>query len=178
MRTVEAPNIVLIGMPGSGKTTLGRRLAIEHGLPFVDTDALIERREGRDLQTIVDTYGPAALGRAEEAALLGLDRRGAVIATGGSVIYSDAGMAALGRGGLRVFLDTPVETLRDRVGSGSGRGLLIEPGQTLDKLFEQRLPLYRKYADIHVHCGSGNEDESYTMLLEALRGRGVSWALD
>lgn len=174
MNGTITPNFILIGMPGSGKTTLGQRLAAEQSLPFLDTDALIERREGRGLQAIVDSEGPDGLRQAEEAALLALDCRRTVIATGGSVVYSPAGMAALGQDGLRIFLDVPPETLRTRIGSGTGRGLLVRPGQDFDALLQERLPLYRRYADIIVDCGSGSEDASYAALQQALRANRVS----
>ncbi|MEX2339905.1 MAG: shikimate kinase, partial [Aquisalimonadaceae bacterium] len=155
-------------MPGSGKTTLGRRLAADYGRPFVDTDLTIEHDQGRSLQAIMDTGGPDALRQAEESALLALDCRGSVVATGGSAVYSHAGMTALADKGLRIFLNVPPETLRARVGCGSGRGLLMRPGQDFDALLEERLPLYRRYADITVECGNGSEDESYQALKRQL----------
>ncbi len=162
--TSPSLNLVLIGMPGSGKTTLGRRFAIRHGLAFVDTDTLIERRHGKSLQELVNEGGPDALLAAEESALLALDRRGAVIATGGSAIYSDAGMRALGRNGFRVFLDVPLAELRQRLGDTAERGLLIRRGQGLDALYRERLPLYRRHADISIDCGGLDEDEALRTL--------------
>lgn len=169
MNTPTPPNLILIGMPGSGKTTLGLRLARELERPFLDTDAVIEQQEGRSLQAILDQDGPEALRRAEESVLVDLRCQGAVIATGGSAVYSQSGMEALGRQGIRIFLDVPCATLRQRVGHGAGRGLLMRPGQTFDTLLEERLPLYRRYADITVNCGDGPEAASHAALIQALR---------
>ena len=108
-------NVVLIGMAGAGKSTVGVVLAKRLGLDFLDTDVLIQARLGRRLQEIIDSEGLAAFRQIEEAALLSLSRRRTVVATGGSAIYSEAGMAALKTYGTIVFLDTPLEDLMLRI---------------------------------------------------------------
>ena len=145
-------NVVLVGMPGAGKSTIGHLLAGELERKFIDTDQLIEMTAGKSLQQIVDEHGAAGLRQIEEQVILNLDCQGAIIATGGSAIYSEAGMAHLARNGLIVYLKTGLAELTRRIGNLATRGLLREPGQTLEDLFRERVPLYERYADITVSC--------------------------
>ena len=144
-------NVVLIGMPGAGKSTVGVLLAKRLGLDFLDTDVLLQARQGRRLQQILDSEGLATFRRLEEEILLGLAVRGTVIATGGSVVYSAPGMAALQRNATLVFLDVPLGELRRRIADMGARGMVIAPGQSFDDLYAKRLPLYRRYADLTVN---------------------------
>jgi shikimate kinase len=143
-------NVVLIGMAGAGKSTVGVVLAKRLGLDFLDTDVLIQARQGRRLQEIIDTEGLAAFRQIEETTLLSLSCRRTVIATGGSAIYSEAGMAALKTYGTIVFLDTPLEELLLRIRDMDTRGMVIDPGETFPDLFARRLPLYRQWAELIV----------------------------
>ena len=145
-------NLVLIGMPGSGKSTVGVLLAKRLALDFVDTDVLIQAAERRPLQAIVDAEGPLALRRVEERTLLALDVEGHVIATGGSAVYSRPAMEHLRTGGTIVFLDVDLPTLEARVGDFGSRGLAKRPDQSLADLFEERRPLYLAAADVVVDC--------------------------
>ncbi|MGM0449476.1 MAG: shikimate kinase [Pseudomonadota bacterium] len=145
-------NIALIGMPGSGKSTVGVLLAKASGRDFVDTDLLIQSRAGATLQTIVDENGYEALREVEEQVLLSLALSNHVIATGGSVVYSEAGMAHLRTSSVVVFLDVSLATVRERIGNYSLRGISKRPDQTIEDLYEERLDLYRHYADITVDC--------------------------
>ncbi len=145
-------NIVLIGMPGSGKSTVGVILAKLTARNFVDTDVLIQTHQGRSLQNIVDREGYMMLRAIEEKILLALDSRDHVIATGGSAVYSDAAMAHLKSGGTVVFLHVDMATLKARVHDYDTRGLAKRPDQTVDDLFAERFALYRKYADITIEC--------------------------
>lgn len=145
-------NIVLIGMPGAGKSTIGHLLARKLDRLFLDTDRLIEMKAGQPLQQVFDERGAQALKEIEEHVILNLDCEGCVIATGGSAIYSDAGMSRLSRSGLIVYLKVePTELIR-RVGNIATRGILRNPGQTLEDLYRERAPLYEKYAHITVAC--------------------------
>lgn len=149
----ETPsNIALIGMPGSGKSTVGRLLAQELSRQFVDTDALIERAQGRTLQQIVDRGGDAALRRVEEAVLLDLHVRNRIIATGGSVVYCARGMAHLKAISTVVFLNVELNTLRARIHNWGSRGIAIRPEQSFEDLFGERFELYSRYADITLDC--------------------------
>ncbi|MEW6665654.1 MAG: shikimate kinase [Thermodesulfobacteriota bacterium] len=147
-------NAVLIGMPGSGKSTVGVILAKQTGLDFADTDVMIQTLHRRSLQDIVDRDGPMALRRIEEEVLLGLRLRHHVIATGGSAVYSDRAMNHLRSDGIVVFLDVDLPTLEARVQDFGTRGLAKRPGQSLAELYEERLPLYRRHAEITVKCGA------------------------
>lgn len=143
-------NIILIGMPGSGKSTVGIILAKLASRDFVDTDVLIQVSQGRPLQDIVDLEGHMALRKVEEAVLLSLDCRNHVIATGGSAAYSDAAMKHLKSDGIIVFLNADLPTLESRVNDFGTRGLAKRPDQSFSDLFAERLPLYAKHADITV----------------------------
>jgi len=143
-------NIILIGMPGAGKSTVGVILAKRLGYAFVDTDLLIQTRTGRSLQTIINEDGLDAFRRIEEATLLGLAAQRTVIATGGSAVYSSAAMAALKKGGIAVFINTPLQTLQGRIADMATRGMVIKPGESFAGLFIERNPLYYKYADFIV----------------------------
>jgi shikimate kinase len=162
-------NIILIGMPGSGKSTVGVILAKLASLGFADTDVLIQTLEGRSLQEIVDAEGYAALRRIEEEILLRLDCRNHVIATGGSAVYSHLAMERLKLDGMIVFLDVDMATLESRIHDFDSRGLAKRPDQTLSDLFEERRPLYVKYADIVLTCAGLTQEQVCTSIIEEWR---------
>jgi len=145
-------NIVLVGMPGSGKSTVGVVLAKLLSYDFIDTDVLIQSSQRRALQDIVDRDGHLALRKMEEDTLLSLDLHNHVIATGGSAVYSAAAMAHLAAIGTVVFLDVELATLQARVNNLATRGLVRRPGQSLADLFAEREALYRQAADITINC--------------------------
>lgn len=161
-------NIVLIGMPGSGKSTVGVLLAKRLGLGFVDTDLLIQEQAGRTLQDIVDNDGYQALRHIEEQVLLALDVSAKVISTGGSAVYSDKAMAHLKTNGVAVFLDIPLELVIKRIGDHSARGISRRPDQSLDELFTERLALYRRHADIVIDGQGQDQEETCTAVVDAL----------
>lgn len=152
-------NLVFIGMPGSGKSTVGVLVAKRLGLGFVDTDLEIQQQTGRALQEIVDRDGYLALRKIEEAVLCALNLQSQVISTGGSAVYSDVAMQHLKHGGLVVFLDIPLSEVRQRIGDYSLRGISRRPDQPLEDLFTERLALYRRYADVTVQGQGLNQDE-------------------
>lgn len=145
-------NIVLIGMPGVGKSTVGVLLAKVTSRSFLDTDVLIQSRERRRLQNILDAEGTSAFRAMEERHILSLDCHGHVIATGGSVVYSDRAMAHLKAAGIVVHLALPLPLLVRRLTDLDSRGVVMGPRQTLRDLYEERRPLYEKYADVTVQC--------------------------
>jgi shikimate kinase len=165
---VERSNIVLIGMPGSGKSTVGVILAKLTSRGFTDTDVLIQTSKGRSLQEIVDAEGYMALRKIEEEILFRLDCRNHVIATGGSAVYSHIAMERLKQGGVVVFLDVALATLESRVHDFESRGLAKRPDETLADLFEERRPLYAKYADIVLQCAGLTHEEVCARSIEGL----------
>jgi shikimate kinase len=152
-------NLILIGMPGAGKSTVGVVLAKRLGMGFVDTDLLIQMRCGRLLQEVIDSDGLGAFRSLEEQTLREFDVCNAVVATGGSVVYSDEAMRHLANIGTLVFLDVPLHELELRLQNMSTRGLVIDPGATLADLYRERLPLYRTYADLTIDVAGKNLEQ-------------------
>jgi shikimate kinase len=149
---MENKNIILTGMPGAGKSTVGVLLAKALKMPFTDTDLLIQQRENCYLQEIINTRGIHEFIKIEENIILGLDVKGHVIATGGSAVYSEAAMRHLKLDGVVVFLNTKVYQLERRLQNAGSRGIAMKEGQTLSALYRERLPLYKKYADLEIDC--------------------------
>lgn len=143
-------NIILIGMPGCGKSTVGVVLAKVMGLHFCDTDILIQQRAGKRLQQIIDEEGNDAFLAHERDALVSLEVTDTVVATGGSAIYSPAAMAHLKSIGIVVYLRVSEGEIERRLSDFAARGVAIKDGQTVRDLYNERIPLYEKYADITV----------------------------
>ena len=162
-------------MPGAGKSTVGVILAKLTSRDFIDTDVLIQISQGRLLQHIVDTEGYMALRRIEENILLGLHRYNHVIATGGSAVYSHAAMEHLKSNGIVVFLDVDLSTLKSRVHDFDTRGLAKRPDQSLSELFEERVILYRKYADVTVDCAGHSQEEVCAQIIKKIKTRNPTW---
>ncbi len=166
---MQADAVVLIGMPGAGKSTIGILLAKELGLDFIDTDVSIQVREGKTLQNISDEQGYLALRNIEEQVLVTENITGKVVSTGGSAVYSEAGMAHLKQNSVVVFLDVPLTELEQRISNFSTRGIARRPNQSFADLFEERSILYRRYADICVDCSNLPIDEVLQKVLQATR---------
>jgi shikimate kinase len=145
-------NIVLIGMPGAGKSTVGVLLAKALKMPFIDTDLIIQQKENCYLQELIDKRGLDEFMKIEEDVVLGLDLANHVIATGGSVIYSNSAICHLKKSGVLVFLNTKMYQLERRLKNVHTRGIAMKNGQTLTTLYNERLPLYREYTDIEIDC--------------------------
>jgi shikimate kinase len=161
-------SIVLIGMPGAGKSTVGILLAKELGLGFVDTDVAIQVREGKTLQEILDTSDYLNLRAVEEQVLLSEPIDGKVVATGGSAVYSQAGMARLKDSATIIFLDVPLRELEKRISNFDSRGIARKPDQSLESLFEERCKLYRQYADICIDCDQQSLEQTLEITLESI----------
>lgn len=162
-------NIILIGMPGSGKSTCGvvaAKLLLKN---FFDTDLLIQNREGRRLQQIIDEKGLDYFARAEEEAVLSLDIAGTVIATGGSVVYSPAGMEHLRRMGKVIYLHLEYETMCRRIQNLDSRGVVLQAGYTLQDMYKERLPLYRRYADAVIKCDNNTVEQTAQQIARCAR---------
>jgi shikimate kinase len=152
-------NIVLIGMPGSGKSTIGVILAKRTSHDFVDTDLLIQSAAQRSLQDILDKEGYLKLRELEAEVLLGLELENHVISTGGSAVYSDAAMVHLKQNAVCIYLNVSLDTLRRRISDYETRGIARRPDQSFEDLFAERTRLYRQYADITVD-GDGLDQEA------------------
>lgn len=164
-------NIVLIGMPGCGKSTVGVLLARALGMTFVDTDTVFQKRENRKLQPMMDEIGVDAFLQREEEAVCSLDVQGAVIATGGSVVYGQRAMAHLHDGGLVVYIRLPYEVIERRLSNLATRGVTLRPGQTLRDLYDERIPLYEREADVVFDASDGTIEEAAAALADCLRAR-------
>lgn len=152
-------NIILIGMCGSGKSTIGVLLAKALGRYFLDNDVFIQAAEGRSLQEIIDDKGIDEFCRIEEEYVIRIDLENAVIATGGSVVYSENTMNFLKSIGTVVHLDLTFEIIEKRIVNLYTRGVVMEKGQSLQSLYEKRQPLYQKYADITIDCTDKNHEQ-------------------
>ncbi len=143
-------NVVLIGMPSSGKSTVGQMLAQRLGKAFVDTDLLLEQRHGRAVKDILAEHGPEGFRALEEEVMLSLRCTDSVVATGGSVVYSEPAMRHLCSLGTVVYLQVELTRLQERIGDLEQRGVVRRAGQSLASLLAERGPLYEKYADYTV----------------------------
>lgn len=162
-------NIILIGMPGAGKSTVGVLLAKTLGYAFLDTDLVIQQREGALLQSLVDSLGVEAFLDVEADAICSVECRGTVIAPGGSAVCRERAMSHLRALGRIVYLHLPLEELERRLNNISTRGIAMAPGETLADLFAYRAPLYRNYADLTVDVGRQSLEETVALVLRALR---------
>lgn len=152
MQNAEKNNIILIGMPGCGKSTVGVVLAKNMGLRFLDSDICIQEQEGCLLHEIIKREGMEGFLAIENRVNTSLEVRNHVIATGGSAVYGKEAMRHLGQIGTIVYLKLPYEEIKERLGDLVKRGVALKDGQTLFELYEERVPLYERYADIVVDC--------------------------
>ena len=160
-------NIVLIGMPAAGKSTVGVLLAKSLGFSFIDTDLIIQQETGRLLQDIIDKDGLDAFCIAEERAVLSVNTEGgAVIATGGSVVYSREAMLHLKQHGTVYYLELPPEELLPRLNNIKTRGIAMRPGQSIEDVYKIRRELYEEYADITVNCHGKSSEEVVTEIAD------------
>ena len=163
-------NIVLIGMPGSGKSTIGVILAKRLGYDFVDTDNLISDREKTTLQDIIDKKGVSEFLKIEGIVGKELNIDNTVIATGGSMVFSDSAMKNLLKDSKCVFIDVPLPEIKRRVKNIDTRGIAMEKDDTLDTLYEKRMPKYREYADITVEVKQNSKiDNVVSKILDILK---------
>ncbi|WP_319521625.1 shikimate kinase [uncultured Desulfosarcina sp.] len=161
-------NLILIGMPAAGKSTVGVLLAKRLGIAFVDTDLLIQTGEGRLLQEIISRHGIEGFRTIEENYLLQVPPDCGVVATGGSAVYSQRAISHLRSLGPVVYLRIGLAALKERLGSLDERGVLRAPGQTIDGLYAERSPLYEKYADITVSTANITPDRVVAAVLRQL----------
>ena len=163
-------NIVLIGMPGAGKSTIGVVLAKVLAMDFVDSDLVIQKEEGRRLSEIIEEEGPRGFLRIEERVNASLECTNCVIATGGSAVYGGRAMEHLRRSGAVIYLRLSYPSLEGRLHNLKGRGVVMNPGQTLRGIYDERIVLYEKYADITVDADGLSVEETLQKTLEAVEG--------
>ena len=162
---MERKNIILIGMPGAGKSTVGVILAKRTGFQFIDTDLIIQAQEKSRLQQIIDAQGLQNFRRIEEQMLLDLHTEHSVIATGGSVVYSEKGMKAIGHTGSLIYIQVSLSALHKRIADIGQRGLVMSKGQTFEQLYQERTPLYEKFSQLTI-SGDGLTAEQIAAKIE------------
>ena len=162
-------NLILIGMPACGKSTLGVILAKTLGMSFIDTDLMIQQHTGKLLQELIDQEGMEAFLRAEEEILLRVGAENSVIATGGSAVYSERGMAHLKSIGKVVYIKLPLEEILRRLNNIQTRGIAMNPGENLEELYRKRVPLYEKYADLVLETTGRTLEESVSLFVSQFR---------
>ena len=162
-------NILLIGMPGCGKSTVGVLLAKVMQYTFTDCDLLIQKRCGMRLQEIINKKGLKEFLKAEEETLCEINEDGTVIATGGSAVYSEKAMKHLKDNAVTVYLSLPLNELENRLTNIKTRGVAMENGTTLKQLYDERTPLYEKYADIVIETTGLQLEETVESVARKIR---------
>ena len=161
-------NITLIGMPGCGKSTLGVILAKAINYDFLDSDLLIQKKMGIKLQEIINQYGNDRFKDIEEEVNASIEVKDTVIATGGSVVYGEKAMEHLKNISTVIYLRLSVNEILKRIDNIKTRGISMKPGETLVDIYNKRVPLYEKYADIVVDCNDMNTSQALSAILEVL----------
>lgn len=162
-------NIVLIGMPGVGKSTVGVILAKLMGYQFIDADLVIQDRENKLLKEIIAEKGIDGFIQVENDVNKSLNPKKTIISTGGSVVYGREAMEHLSEIATVVYLELDLANLKKRLGNLKNRGVVLRDGQTLDDLFNERVPLYEKYADVVVNESNINVEETVQLTLEKIK---------
>lgn len=162
-------NIILIGMPGSGKSTLGKPIAQRLGYPFLDVDDLIRNTMGASLNALIDAYGVEGFRKLEEDINLTVQVTDHVIATGGSVVYGPKAMEHLRSIGQVYYLRLPYEEVARRLGDLALRGVSVRPGQTLQDLYNERIPLYEQYAHHQIDCAGKSKSAIVAEIVAHIR---------
>jgi shikimate kinase len=169
LRRKPMKNVVIIGMPGAGKSTLGVILAKTLGRNFIDTDIVAQENTRRLLQEIIDEEGTDAFLRTEERTILSLQCRNTVIATGGSVVFSEKAMKHLKKEGIVIYLKISFEGMVRRLNNITTRGIVLFAGQSLREMYDQRVPLYEKYSDITIDCSDGDFENCIGNVIDELQ---------
>ncbi len=162
------PNVILIGMPACGKSITGVVLAKTMRKSFIDTDLLIQEKEERPLQDIINESGNDYFRKVEEEVLCSVETSNSVISTGGSAIYYDTAMKHLKEQGTVVYLKVALETIEARLNNIKTRGVTMEKGATIASLYEERIPLYEKYADVIIEADGFEVEDTVEAIINAV----------
>lgn len=152
-------NIILIGMPGAGKSTIGVLLAKTMLMDFCDTDLIIQKKEGTALCEIIKEKGTEEFIRIEDEIIGAQKFENCIVATGGSAVYGEIAMKNLRENGIIVYLKVNSDELEKRICNIHTRGIAMKEGTTIAELYAERAPLYEKYADIMVDCSSSTPEQ-------------------
>jgi shikimate kinase len=167
-------NVALIGMSGVGKSRIGKLLAEKIGYGFIDIDKVMEQECGKRVQEIINSLGETKFLQMEEKTILTLGKaHNMVISPGGSIVYSEKAMNHLKNISKIVFLNAPLEEIRRRTPDFSARGIVGLKGKMIEALFEERLPLYRKYADITIDLQQHSDERIIEVIIEKLAEKGT-----
>ncbi|MBE6814680.1 MAG: shikimate kinase [Ruminococcaceae bacterium] len=162
-------NIVLVGMPAVGKSTIGVLLAKSLLLSFTDTDLLIQEKYKKSLCDIIKDNGTKAFLDIEENIILEAEFKNSVIATGGSAVFGEKAMKKLKENGVVIYLSLPMEEIKKRIGDIKSRGVVLTNGTTVDDIFAERKPLYEKYADVKIDCDNLTAEECVEKIIADLQ---------
>jgi shikimate kinase len=168
---MTSQSIILIGMPASGKSTIGRRLAAALGYQFTDLDVYISEKEGRTLQEIIDSQGEDVLMQIEKERMLEINLNQRVVAPGGSLVYHTDLMPKLKQQAVIVYLNESLGALEKRLGNASTRGIIGFKGKSLAEIYAERAPLYARYADIVINCENLTREQITREILQQLSAR-------
>ncbi|HIU67590.1 MAG TPA: shikimate kinase [Candidatus Caccomorpha excrementavium] len=166
-------NIILIGMPGAGKSTMGVILAKVMGYRFLDADLLIQEQEKRLLREIIEQEGQEGFIEVENRVNASICTENTIIATGGSVIYGAEAMKHLGSIGTVIYIRLSYQTVSERLGNIRQRGVVLKEGQTLYSLYQERCPLYQKYAHLTIDAEGMDTEQLMETILEQLNSAGL-----
>ena len=163
---IDMQNIILIGMPGAGKSTIGVILAKSLLFDFCDTDLSIQKETGESLCNTISKIGIDEFIRLEEAVIIKQEFVSSVVATGGSAIYGEKAMEKLKENGIIVYLKVSPEELKNRIKNIHTRGIAMKEGTSISELYEERAPLYEKYADVTIECDGKTAEECVDLIVK------------
>ncbi len=161
-------NIILIGMPGCGKSTCGVLVAKQMCKSFLDTDLLIQENEGMKLSQILEKKGIEYFENAERNSVLTLYTRNCIIATGGSMVCYDDAMQKLKQDGIVIYLELSYKNMMKRIRNFKTRGVVLKEGYTPKDMYDERIVLYKKYADITIDCNRNTIDNTVARIIEEI----------
>ena len=164
-------NLILIGMPASGKSTVGRHLAKKLNMDFIDTDNLIEKCEGMKLQEIINSKGNDYFWKVEEEVLCNLDCHDTVIATGGSAVLFPKAIEQMRQTGIIIYLEQSLSWLKKRLYNLDSRGVTLDEGESIESLYNYRVPLYKRYSQTTVEVANKSVEEVVNEIIKSCMQR-------